>query len=58
MSRVDPVFNDYVISMFDELRLRRAHHHKSLQSVDVCGNINTHLLMRKIYEEQVLNVRE
>jgi len=58
MSRVDPAFIDYVPSMFDELRLRRAHYHRSLQSFGVCGNINNHLLMRKIYEEQVLNVRE
>ena len=51
-------FIDYVPSMFEEPRLRRAHHHWSLQSFDVCGNINDHLLIRKIYEEQVLNVRE
>jgi hypothetical protein len=58
MSRVDPAFIDYVPSMFEDLRLRIAHHHRSLQSFDVCGNISNHLLMRKIYEEQVLNVRE
>jgi len=51
MSRVDPVFIDYVPSMFDELRPPIAHHPRCLQSFGVCGNISRHLLMRRNHEE-------
>ena len=57
MSIVDPAFIDYVPLI---LRTPTADSgpHGSLQSFDVCGNISNHLLIRNIYEEQVLNVRE